>query len=108
MVEARFQPLVQYSERQDAAASVIMNPYHPVSESLNATEPVNGGEAEGNCVAVRRGGEQPDAKEQSQTKVNSMFVVAPLGTACVCGEPASEWRSLRKARYREAARTGKR
>jgi RNA-directed DNA polymerase len=49
-----------------------MNLYHPVSESLNTTEPVNGGEAEGNCVAVRRGGEQPDAKEQSQTKVNSI------------------------------------
>jgi len=44
----------------------------PVSASLTATEPVTGGEAEGNCVAVRRGGEQPDAKEQSQTEVNSI------------------------------------
>jgi RNA-directed DNA polymerase len=51
---------------------VIMKAYHPVSESLNATGPESGGEAEGNCVAARRGGEQPDAKEQSQTKVNSI------------------------------------
>jgi len=54
------------------AASVIMNIYNPVSENLNATEPVTGGEAEGNCVAARRGGKQPDAKEQSQTEVNSI------------------------------------
>jgi hypothetical protein len=49
-----------------------MNIYNPVSANLNATEPVTGGEAEGNCVAVRRGGKQPDAKEQSQTDVNSI------------------------------------
>ena len=49
-----------------------MKTYHPVSENLNASEPVNGGEAEGNCVAVRRGGEKPEAKEQSQIPVNSI------------------------------------
>ena len=49
-----------------------MKTYHPVSENLNASEPVNGGEAEGNCVAVRRGGEKPEAKEQSQITVNSI------------------------------------
>ena len=31
---------------------VIMTTYHPVSENLKSTEPGNGGEAEGNCVAV--------------------------------------------------------
>ena len=45
---------------------VIMNAYNPVRENLNSTKPSNGGEAEGNCVVVRRGGKQPDAKEQSQ------------------------------------------
>jgi hypothetical protein len=46
--------------------------YNPVSANLNATEPVTGGEAEGNCVVARRGGKQPEAKEQSQTDVNSI------------------------------------
>jgi len=64
-------PVVKAST-QDACASVIMTIYHPVSVNLNATEPVPGGEAEGNCVAVRRGGKQPDAKERSQTEVNSI------------------------------------
>src|SRR5690606_19781027 len=64
-----------------------MNPYHPVSENLNATEPETGGEAEGNCVVTRRGGEQPDAKEQSQTKVNwirqlSAASLLAVGEAC--------------------------
>ena len=49
-----------------------MTTYNPISANLIATEPGNGGEAEGNCVAVRRGGKQPDAKEQSQTYVNSI------------------------------------
>ena len=53
-------------------ASVTMNIYDPVSVNLNATEPVTGGEAEGNCVVVRRGGKQLEAKEQSQTQVNSI------------------------------------
>lgn len=49
-----------------------MTIYNPISENLIATEPGNGGEAKGNCVAVRLGGKQPVAKEQSQTKVNSI------------------------------------
>ena len=56
-------------------ASVIMTIYNPVSENLNATEPENGGKAEGNCVSVRRGGKQPKAKEQSQMQVNSIRCV---------------------------------
>jgi hypothetical protein len=73
---------------------VIMKTYKPVSESLNATEPDNGGEAEGNCVAARRGGEQPDAKEQSQTKVNSIRHVSAAsllasGEACAKRESRS-------------------
>ena len=49
-----------------------MTIYIPVSENLTATEAGSGGEAKGNCVAARRGGKQPDAKEQSQTQVNSI------------------------------------
>lgn len=40
------------------------------SESLSPPETSNGRAAEGNCVAVRWGGEQPEADPQSQTKVN--------------------------------------
>jgi hypothetical protein len=78
---------VSSEKRQEAASSVIMTTYHPVSENLNATEPRNGGEAEGNCVTARWGGEQPEAKEQSQITVNSIryLSVASLlesGEAC--------------------------
>ena len=40
------------------------------SESLSHPETSNGRAAGGNCVAVRRGGEQPEADLRSQTKVN--------------------------------------
>ena len=75
-----------------APARVIMKTYNPVSENLTATEPENGGKAEGNCVAVRQGGKQPDAKEQSQTKVNSIRRVSTAslratGEACAKREP---------------------
>ena len=42
------------------------------SESLIPPEASNGRAAEGNCVAVRRGGEQPEAERQSQTRVNTI------------------------------------
>jgi hypothetical protein len=40
------------------------------SESLSHPETSNGRAARGNCVVVRRGGEQPEADLWSQTKVN--------------------------------------
>ena len=40
------------------------------SESLSHPETSNGRAAEGNCVVVRRGGEQPEADLRSQTIVN--------------------------------------
>ena len=40
------------------------------SESLSHPETSNGRAAGGNCVVVRRGGEQPEADLWSQTKVN--------------------------------------
>ena len=62
-----------------------MTTYNPISENLIATEPGNGGEAKGNCVAVRRGGKQPNAKEQSQTYVNSIRYVS-VASLRVTGE----------------------
>ena len=41
----------------------------PTSESLSPPETSNGRAAEGNCVAVRRGGEQLEADPQTQTQV---------------------------------------
>jgi hypothetical protein len=43
-------------------------------------EPVAGSVIEGNCVAARRGGEQPEVNDQSVTQVNSIrpTVVASL------------------------------
>ncbi len=58
--------------RGDAPARVTMTTYNPISANLIATKPGTGGEAKGNCVAVRLGGKQPGAKEQSQTQVNSI------------------------------------
>ena len=65
-----------------------MTTYNPVSENLIAAEPGNGGEANGNCVVVRRGGKQPGAKEQSQTQVNPIRCMSAAsllvnGEACV-------------------------
>ena len=40
------------------------------SESLSHPETSNGRAVGGNCVVVRRGGEQPEADLRSQTKVN--------------------------------------
>lgn len=77
---------------KNVPARVIMKTYHPFSESLKASEPVNGGEAEGNCFVARRGGKQPEAKEQSQRPLNSIrrMSVASLratGEACAKREP---------------------
>ena len=70
----RFQPRQRmvFLRPAELVTGVIMNTYNPVSENLNSTKPSNGGEAEGNCVVVRRGGKQPDAKEQSQIVMNSI------------------------------------
>ena len=61
---------------------MIVTTYNSVSENLNATEPSSGGEAEGNCVAARLCGEQPDARKQFQTYVNS---IQPLHSASLLG-----------------------
>ena len=71
--------------RASSHASVIMTIYNPISVTLKATKPDNGGEAEGNCVAVRRGGEQPKAKKQSQIHVNSIRFM-PSASLLAIGE----------------------
>jgi hypothetical protein len=43
-----------------------------LSESLRPPETSSGRAAKGNCVAARRGGEQPAAEPWSQTKVNQI------------------------------------
>jgi hypothetical protein len=68
------------------------------SESLSPPETSNGRAAEGNCVAVRRGGEQPEADPQTQTKVKPIrpaTLASLLGKGEACG--ASHDRSDREA-----------
>ena len=79
---------VVWSKWLRQSASVIMTIYNPISATLKATKPDHGGEAEGNCVVARRGGEQPKAKKQSQIQVNSIRFMSSasllaIGEACV-------------------------
>ena len=70
-------------------ASVIMTRYNPISVNLKATKSETGGEAEGNCVAAKRGGKQPKAKEQSQPQVNSiqlLYSASLLATGEACAK----------------------
>ena len=53
------------------------------SESLSHPETSNGRAAEGNCVAARRGGEQPEADPQSQIQVN---LIRPSTAASLLGK----------------------
>jgi hypothetical protein len=61
----------------------------PSSERLRPVEARYDWVAKGNCVSVRTGGEQSEAKDQPQTKVNSIRPVN--GTSQqhkhICGEP---------------------
>ena len=81
------------ASRQSGSTSVTMTIYSPVSENLNFFEPVTGDEAEGNCVAVRRGGKQPKAKDRSQTDVNSIRC-ANVTSLLVSGEACAMMRDL--------------
>jgi len=73
----------------ESVPRVIMTTYKPVSENLPAPKPETGGEAEGNCVVARRCGKQPEAKEQSQTQVNSiqlMYAASLRGNGEACAK----------------------
>ena len=87
LTEIRTSSNTTHVRAEDGAARVTMTIYNPVSENLIATEPGNGGEANGNCVAARLGGKQPQAMKQSQTKVNSircwrLASLRAIGQAC--------------------------
>ncbi len=98
------QPDADAASKLGLGVRVTMTIYNPISENLIATEPGNGGEANGNCVVVRRGGKQPGAKEQSQTYVNSircgrLASLRSTGEACAKHDdspshpPVRAWRS---------------
>ena len=75
------------------------------SESLSHPETSNGRAAGGNCVVVRRGGEQPEADLRSQTKVNPIrFATAAslLASGEACGN--SHIRFLSHPSYKEEKR----
>lgn len=62
--------IMHIKDATEAAPRVIMKiPVQP-SESLGPPEPGYGRAVEGNCVVVRRGGEQLEADLRSQTLVN--------------------------------------
>jgi hypothetical protein len=77
------------------------------SESLSHPETSYGRAAGGNCVVVRRGGEQPEADLRSQTKVNPIrpAVAASLrvtGEACRASGDRSDRHPSSKVRNRAA------
>ena len=78
-------PSTDLTEQVPRANEVTMK---TTSESLSPSETRNGREAEGNCVAVRRGGEQPEAKAQTQTQVKPIrpaTMASPRGKGEACG-----------------------
>jgi hypothetical protein len=60
-----------------------------ISESLRPPETSSGRAAKGNCVVVRRGGEQPAAELRSQTKVNQIRL-RKVASLLVSGEARRE------------------
>src|SRR5580704_19589488 len=63
--------------------------------------------AEGNCVAARRGGEQPEANEPSATQVNSIRPVA-LASLLANGEAQLTTMASKEVWRREAEPVGSR
>lgn len=80
--------------RPEVAPQCVDEPMKPSSESLTPVETRYDWVAEGNCVPERVRGEQSEAKDQPQRKLNSIrpgIVTSPLGRhigvrAWVCGE----------------------
>ena len=68
----------------------------------SAPEPVAGSVIEGNCVAARRGGEQPEVNRQSVEPAPAQAGDDEPDSAQVCGEPAHTWRSLEATAGAEA------
>ena len=57
---------------------------------------------EGNCVAARRGGEQPEVNRRSVEPAPAQAGDDEPDSAQVCGEPAHTWRSLEATAGAEA------
>lgn len=78
----------------EGSSQCVDEPMKPSSESLTPVETRYDWVAEGNCVPERVRGEQSEAKDQPQRKLNSIrpgIVTSPLGRhigvrAWVCGE----------------------
>jgi len=73
------------------------------SESLSPSETSYGRAAEGNCVAARRGGEQPEADPQTQTLVkpirpDTMASLLDKGEACGASHDRHDQASSSKVR----------
>ena len=63
---------VTESAGRDARRQCVHETMNSMCESHNHPGGRNRGAVEGNCVAARRGGEQPETDRWSQTKVNSI------------------------------------
>ena len=68
----------------------------------SVSEPVASSVIEGNCVAVRRGGEQPEMNRQSVEPAPAQAGDDEPDSACSGGEPARSWRSPEAAGGAEA------
>ena len=75
---------------RDGGAPCVDEPMKPNSESPVPVEARYNMVAEGNCVPVRVRGEQSEAKDQPQTKVNSIRpgIVTSQRSKHICGKPA--------------------
>jgi hypothetical protein len=91
-----------------AVASANEVTMRTTSESLSPSEASHGRVAEGNCVAVRRGGEQPEAKPQTRTQVkpirpSTMASLLANGEACGASRDHSDRHNSSQVRERIVA-----
>jgi hypothetical protein len=93
------------ARQQSAVASANEVTMRTTSESLSPSEASHGREAEGNCVAARRGGEQPEAKAQTRTQVkpirpSTMASQLANGEACGASHDRTDRHDSSKVRKR--------
>jgi hypothetical protein len=91
-----------------AVASANEVTMRTTSESLSPSEASHRRGAEGNCVAARRGGEQPEAKPQTQTQVKpirppTMASQLANGEACGASHDRTDRHDSSKVRERIVA-----
>ena len=93
--------------QRSGAASANEVTMRTTSESLSPSGASHGREAEGNCVAARRGGEQPEAKAQTRTQVkpirpSTMASQLASGEACGASHDRTDRHDSSKVRERIA------